>query len=364
MKKAIKISIFLLIIALLVIGAVRLVKKKKAQESAIPIAKEYAVLVKTMTPKKKHILLTTPYLALVKSDHDVRLTAKYPARILDIAHEGQRVQKDQIILKLDDTNLKSQLTSLNAALSATQNSIAATKVALANLTATHQRTKKLYAVRGASKEQLEREETQLAEVKAKLSSLKAKAAELRSKIASIKNELSYMVLRAPFDAIIGKKFANVGDIAMPGHPLLSLTDGASNYFLVRVPANTKVYGLLYKNRTIKMQNTRSTFNSLREFRADVNDPALIPGEREEIKLIIFDGVGTLVPQDAILNRDGKTYVLIAQKDHANPVEVHILASSDEGVAIQEDLDGKQIVVAKPDILLKLLSGIKLKAIKD
>ena len=364
MKKAIKILIFLLIVALLVIGAVRLVKKKKAEEAAIPLAKEYAVLAKTIAAKREHVSLTTPYLALVKSDKELKLVSKFPARVLQIAEEGAKVHKGDILVKLDDTALKSQLSGLAWGLTATKNAIAATKVALANLYATHKRTKKLYQVRGASKEQLEREETKIAEAKAKLASLQAKAAELKSKIASIKNELSYAWIRAPFDATVGKKFANVGDIAMPGRPLLSLIDGASNYLLVRVPAQTKVYGLLYKGKRIALRDTRSTFNSLRELRADVNDPALVPGERAEVELITYEGEGTLLPQDAILSRDGKNYVLIAQGDHAVPQEVHLVASSDSGVVIAENLDGKRVVVAKPDILLKLLSGIKLRAIKD
>ncbi len=364
MKKAIKILIFLLIIALLVIGAVQLVKKKKAEEAAIPLAKEYAVLAKTVTAKRTHTTLTTPYLALVKSDKELKLVSKFPSRVLQIAQEGAKVHKGDILVKLDDTALKSQLASLAWTFTATKNAIAATKVALSNLYATHKRTKKLYEVRGASKEELEHEETKIAEVKAKLASLQAKAAELRSKIASLKNELSYTMLKAPFDGTVGKKFVNVGDIAMPGRPLLTLIDPVSNYLLVRVPAQTKVYGLLYKGKRIALRDTRSTFNSLRELRADVNDPALVPSERAEVELITFEGTGTLLPQDAILNRDGKNYILIAQGDHATPQEVHIVASGERGAVIAQNLDGKEVVVAKPDILLKLLSGIKLRILKD
>ena len=364
MKKAIKIFIFLLIVALLVIGAVRLVKKKKDEEAAIPLAKEYAVIAKTVTAEQRHVTLTTPYLALVKSDKELRLAAKFPARVLQIINEGAKVHRGDLLARLDDTALRSELSSLAWSLTATKNAIAATKVALSNLYATHKRTKKLYAVRGASQEELEREESKIAETRAKLASLRAKAAELKSKIASLKNELSYTMLKAPFDGTIGKKFVNVGDIAMQGRPLLTLIDPSSNYLLVRVPAQTKVYGLLYKGKRIAVRDTRSTFNSLRELRADVNDPALVPGERAEVELITYDGEGTLLPQDAILSRDGKNYVLIAQGDHATPQEVHIVASSDSGAVVAENLDGKEVVVAKPDILLKLLSGIKLRILKD
>ena len=41
-------------------------------------------------------------------------------------------------------------------------------------------------------------------------------------------------------------------------------------------------------------------------------------------------------------------------------EVHIVESAEQGVVISENLDGKDIVVAKPDILLRLVSGYALK----
>jgi len=364
MKKAIKILIFLLIVALLITGAVKLVKKKKAQEAAIPIAKEYAILAKTITPKREHITLTTPYLALVKSDQEVNLAAKFPARILEIANEAEVVKKDQIIIKLDDTNLKTKLKELIATKDATQEEIAATKVALANLAAAHKRTMKLFAVKGASKEQIEQEESKIAATKAKLASQKAKLNALKAKIENIKNELNYALIKAPFDGTIGKKFANSGDLAMPGKPLLKLTNSAASYFLVRIPTNFKAYGLIYKNKRFALHDTRATFNSLKELRANIKDPSLVPGERIQVSIITFDGFGTFLPQDAILNRDGKSYVLIAKGNEAHPMQVHTISSSDKGVVIQEDLSGKEIVVAKPDILLRLLSGIKLKAIKD
>ncbi len=363
MKKWVKIGIFLVIVVLLVIGAVRLVKKKKAQIAHIPIAKEYAVLVKTIKPSKTNISLKTPYISLVKSDRNTLLSSKFPGRILMIKKEGDKVKKGEVVAKIDDTQLRAKLTSINASILATKESIEATKTVLNNLYNIHERTKKLLKVKGASIEQYEKEQNQIEATKAKFSSLLAKLKTLTQNKKELQNELTYTVLKSNVDGIVSKRFLNVGDLAMPGHPILKINSKEGNYLLVRAPKDVKVYSVIYNKKEYPVKHLHSTFNSLNEYRCDVEDKNLIEGERVEVNVVTFKGTGTLLPYDAILNRNGKNYVLLAKKDKAIPKEINIKASGKNGVVVEEELNGQKIVLAKPDILLKLLSGIKLKEIQ-
>ncbi len=364
MKKFVKIAIFLLIVALLVIGAIRLVKKKRAQIAQIPIAKEYAVLVKTLQPSKAPITLTTPYIALVKSDSNIALSSKFSGRILMLKKEGERIKKGEIVAKIDDTGLRTKLASLTASIAATKEAITATKAILNNLYDIHARTKRLLKVKGASIEQYEKEQNQIESTKVKLSGLIAKLQTLNHNKKELQNELTYAILKSNVDGIVAKRFANVGDLAMPGRPLVKISAVSDNYLLVRTPKDLKVYGVMYQSKEYPVKSLHSTFNSLNEYRCDVKDGSLIENERINVDVITFKGVGTLLPYDAILNRSGKNYVLLARGSKAQPKEVHIQASGEKGVVVREDLSGQKIVVAKPDILLKLLSGIQLKEIKD
>ena len=79
----------------------------------------------------------------------------------------------------------------------------------------------------------------------------------------------------------------------------------------------------------------------------------------KVDVIIFEQKAIKLPFDALLNRDGKSYVLRIKEGHATAQEVHIVQSGEQGVVIKEDLEGAKIVLAKPDILLKLLSGYAL-----
>lgn len=84
------------------------------------------------------------------------------------------------------------------------------------------------------------------------------------------------------------------------------------------------------------------------------------GDRVEVNVVVFNHKAILLPFDALLNRNGKSYVLAAEGNKATAQEVHIIQSAEQGVVVSENLEGKKIVVAKPDILLKLVSGYTLK----
>ena len=363
MKKFIKIALFFLIIALLVIGAVKLVKKRKAEEAALPIAKEYAVIAPVMEAKKSHLLLTTNYLALVQSEANTKLLAKFAGRIEWIAKEGAHLAKGDLVVKLDSTPLQTKLTSLKAQIEAVKKQIEATKEILDNLYKIHKRTQKLLQVRGASKEEYEKEANEIAKTKTNLYALKGKLANLQANKKELLSELNYAILKSPIDGVLAKRYANRGDIAMPGHPLVAIASPKDSYLLVRLPKDIKIYGVFYKNRRYNALPLLHSYNSLNEYKVAINDPQLIAGERVEVEIITFDGKGTLLPQDAILNRDGKSYILIAKGNKATPKEVKIIASGEKGVVIEDNIEGQKVVIAKPDILLKLLSGIELKPIK-
>ena len=360
MKKVVKIFIFLVVVALLIVGAVRLIKKKKAEEAALPIAKQYAVVVETIVPKPRKLKLGADYLALVQNDKSVTISSKFLARVLEVAKEGSMVHKGQIVARLDDTSVRSKLEATQAQIASLQEQIEATKKILANWLRIHARTKKLLAVKGASVEQYEKEQNQIESTKAKIASLRSRLAALKAQKKELQNELSYALLRSTVDGVVAKRMLSVGDLAMPGRAILRINTQKGNYLLVRLPKNMDGHALIYKGQEYPLRPLRSTLNSLQEYRADVSDPELVEGERVQVRVITFEGQGILLPQEAILDRNGRSYVLIAQGSYAKALPVHILASSEERVVVPENLVGKKVVVAKPDILLKLLSGIELK----
>jgi selenophosphate synthetase-related protein len=100
---------------------------------------------------------------------------------------------------------------------------------------------------------------------------------------------------------------------------------------------------------------------LTAYRVNVEPGGMMTGERVEVNVEVFNGVGIKIPFDGILNRDNKSYVFVKENDKAIPTEINIIQSGEDGAVISNnELAGKEIVVAKQDILLTLLSGATLK----
>ncbi len=328
MKKRI---LILLVVLILVALGIRAIKHKKASEAKTPVAKRYEVVVKSFTPKLKDTILTLPYLAIAQNEKDVTLSSKIPGRILLIKKEGTKVKRGELIAKVDTTDIEASISSI--------------KVALSNLLQTHKRTKELYKVQGASIEQVQGEESKISSLKAKL-----KAAE---------NNLSYAKILSPTDGVVAKTFANVGSTTMPGKPIISVSANSGYSLMVRTPGSINPKGIILNNKAYKLYPLNSTFHGLFEYKAYINT-SLTSGERMEVSVIIFNKNALKLPFDTILNKDGKNYVLVIQNHKAIPKEVHIVQSGEEGIVVEENLQGQKLVFAKPDVMLKLLSGASLR----
>ena len=335
------------IVVVLLVGGILVIKSAKKREAASPVAQKYSMVVTTIKPELKEVTLTLPYLAIVQNDEDVILASKIAARIESLKPSGTGVSKGQVIVKLDNTSIESGIQSVEA-------QITAANTGLKNLQATHKRTLELLAVKGASIEQSEIEESRIAEAESKIEAL-------TQSMNDLNNNRSYASITAPASGIISKTMLNVGDMAMPGMPIAIISAKSGSYLKLSVPADIHVYGVSMKNKRYMAIPLNSTFNSLAEYKVMDNDLPLITGERVEVNVEVFDGKAVKLPFDAILNRNGKSYVFIKEKDKAMAAEINILQSGEDGAVVSNnEIAGKEIVVAKQDILLKLLSGVSLK----
>ena len=336
----------LIVVVIIILGIIA-IKKAKNRNSSAPIAKAYDVVVSIQKVKADSIKLTLPYLAIAKNDKDVNLASKISARIIYMKASSSHISKGEIVAKLDNTNIQTNISSVNA-------QFESVNTALTNMEATHKRTLELIDVKGASIEQSQKEESMIAELNAKKESLKQKRNELN-------NMLSYAIIKSPVDGTISNTMVNVGDMAMPGHPFANIKANNGFYLLIRVPNELKLVGVEYNNKYYETMPLNNTFNGLAEYKAYTNSENMTSDDRVEINAVIYNNKGILLPFDAIINRNGKSFVLVRDNDVAIAAEVQIIESGEQGTVISnQELIGKEIVIAKQDILLKLLTGVSLK----
>ncbi len=362
MKTIFKLIIVLIVIALLAMGGMRLVKKKKEEEANLPTPIIYAMNVNVINPKLKNEILTLPFLALTKSNNDVKISSKIPARVEFIAKSGKKVKKGDTIVKLDNTDLKNKIRALNLNINSLRASLQAKQVALNNLYRTHKRTERLLEVKGASKEQFDKEITNIEVLKSGIKSVKYKIEELKSDKQEIYNTLSYNIIKAPINGIV-TNLSNIGDIAMPGKPLVSISSNSNSYLLVRLPDTIHSDEIIFDHKKIKLNPLNTSFNGLLEYIANI-DTSLATNQTVNIDVVIFDNKGYKLPHDAILNRNGENYILVIKGDKAVAKKITIITNAEQGVIVKGVNPTNKIVIAKQDILLKLLTGINVKVRKE
>lgn len=345
MKK--KSIIWILIVVVILAGGIMVVKNAQNRDKVSPIAKTYSMVVKTIKPELKEVKLTLPYLAIVQNDEDVILASKITARIEYLKPSGKNVSKGEVIARLDNTSTESMVESVKSQL-------ASAKTSLKNLQSTHKRTLELLAVKGASIEQSEMEESRIAETESKMEAL-------NQNMKDLNNNRSYATITAPTNGVISKTMLNVGDMSMPGQPIAEISAKSGSFLKLSVPADLKIYGVTMNGKSYQTVPLNSTFNSLAEYKVINEDLALMTGERIEVDVEVFNGKAIKLPFDAILNRSGKSYVFVKDNDKAIATEVNIIQSGEDGAIVSNnELDGKELVVEKQDILLKLLAGVSLK----
>jgi len=343
--------IWIAVVLVIIIAGILIVKGSKKREAGIKPAKEYSIVVSSVTPEVKDVELTLPYLALIKNDKDVKLSSRIMGRVNWIKASGSRVKRGEVIARLDNT-------SVMAGIESTKAQIEAMETALKNLESTHERTLELLKVQGASIEQSQAEESKIAEMNSKVESLK-------QKLKDLNNTLTYAIIKSPVDGRISQTMLNKGDMATPGRPVASVSAENGFYLLLRVPTSLKISGVNLDGKFYEAMPLNSTFNSLAEYKVYVDKEGLTTGDRLEVEVAIYKDKGILLPFDAVLNRNGKSYVLVINGDRVTPHEVNINQTGEQGIVTNDSsLAGKRLVSAKQDVLLRLLGGTSIKVRED
>ena len=177
-----------------------------AQTPSRPIGAAQVVEVRTI-----RVPIVESAVGSVRSVHETSVASKVLARV-DAVHvrAGQRVTKGELLVELDDADLRARVQQAEAA-------VAAGSAARKQAQIESDRVQDLFAQGSAAKIELDRVSTALATAQAELERNEQSAAEVRS-------ILGYARIEAPSDAVVIDKRVEVGDTVTPGQVVVSLYD--------------------------------------------------------------------------------------------------------------------------------------------
>ncbi|MDA8163926.1 MAG: efflux RND transporter periplasmic adaptor subunit [Desulfobacteraceae bacterium] len=340
----------IVLLLLLALGVVLLVKKRQADLARAPVASVLPVVAETITLRPGQVTLTTPAMAQVESDLSTDLSTKVTGRVLAVhTKQGARVRKGEKLIVIDASDLDARKAALRAKLDGIDWDLVVQRE-------NHQRTMQLFAIKGASLEQTRLEEAALANLE------KSKEG-LVQNIREIEALSSYATIVAPVSGTVCELPVNTGDMAVPGKPLVRIAADQGLYLTVSLPDSITPQGLLVNGTAVKpLPRNHASATGLVQYVAPLPDAAgLVEGQYLNVQVVLFQGAGVLVPVDGLVTMGDKSYVLTMNGDLARRLPVTVLARGSEGAMVAEDLAGRTILVAKPDILLRAATGVVVRA---
>lgn len=377
MKKFV--AIFLLLF--LVVGGVLLLKKRKADLAQAAPASVLPAVVATTVLKTSHVTLTLPAMGTVASEVSAVLSTKVSGQVIAVyKQEGDAVKKGDVLARIDVKELEAkkhglalQRQGIAFQIDAKRADIKALETSLTTSVESHARTEELLKVRGASVEQFSDEEARIAKIKADLSAarnsmetLQKNGEALGASIREIDSLMDYATVSSPIDGTLSQSLVKPGDLATPGKPLFRVASRAGLYLNLSLPDTLRPGEILLGGQALPLASKHQAGESgLVQYVAPL--PAgqnIAEGQYINVSVVVYKSEDVLVPIDALLTMDGSSSVFaLAPDGKAERLRVHIKARGVEGVVVMENLDGRRVVVAKPDILLRVATGVPVAQIK-
>lgn len=246
---------------------------------------EYAVMTVSTTDRE----VPSNYSATIRGRQDIDIYPQVAGTISQLCvTEGQRVAKGQPLFIIDQVPYK-------AALQTAEANVAAAKAGVATAQLTYDSKKELFAKQVISQFDLSTSENQLLTAKAQLAQAEAQR-------VNAANNLSYTVVKAPADGVVGTLPYRVGALVSASipQPLTTVSDNSDMYVYFSMNENqllglTRAYGSI-----------DNTLKNMPDVQLRLNDGSIYDksGRIESISGVIDPSTGTVSLRAAFENRGG------------------------------------------------------------
>jgi len=301
-KKIVTMVILIAAVALLIKGK-ELLKVRQEEVASQPVPTIDAVSVSVVKPSIGMMNEEIPFLAQVLGDKSIKLSTKLTGYVEEVlVEESQNVKKGDLLVRIDETELKSNIEVLKSSLAAQKSDAALAKSIYA-------RNVKLYRIGGLAKEQLE---VSRVGVEMKFSFVENTI----HKIAQLKYQLNYLNIRAPFDGVVDAIFLHEGDLASAGKPILNMSNHKQKLLFSFAPSQKGIIeGKMVVSGQKKLGEIRAIYptstNGL--VTAEVALDALLDhpiGSSVPIRVVTQTHSGCILPDTTVVHKKEGTFLMV------------------------------------------------------
>ncbi|HEX6823236.1 MAG TPA: efflux RND transporter periplasmic adaptor subunit [Candidatus Sulfotelmatobacter sp.] len=161
----------------------------------------------------------------VRAEQTSTLAAQMMGNIIEIrVHEGDRVQRGQVLAVIDESQPRAAMDRAIAANHASQQQLAGAETDLSLAESTLKRFQMLYERKSLSPQEFDEVRARQQAALARRDMARADQEQAKAALAQAQTMLSYTTVRAPFDAVVTEKKVDAGALASPGMPLFTVED--------------------------------------------------------------------------------------------------------------------------------------------
>lgn len=304
----------------------------------------------------------------VQGKADATLFAKVaaPTRVLEVtADVGDRVERGQVLIRLDADDIRHQVNQARAALTTAEAGLEQARIQYENAKSSYERMQSLHEEGAISDQEWESVKSQYELAKAQYeATAPAQVEQARAALDTAQSQLANTVIIAPIAGVVAGRSVEPGDLAAAGSPLMTLVNTDTLYvegqlsdrqvarLEVGQEAEVSLEALPGSRLGAVVETVSPAANpQTRAFpvkvRLEEKPDGLRPGMFATVDVILERHEGALVvPVDSVVQRSGRSVVFVIEENQARmrPVETGI--STGSLVEILSGVEeGEQVVVS-------------------
>jgi membrane fusion protein (multidrug efflux system) len=162
--------------------------------------------------------------AYVDADR-VSVSSKILGRVKELTvDEGDTVSRGQVLVRLDDADLRAQLAQARASLTLAEENVRLARVSLARSRDDYDRASIQYKQGVLAKENFDHARSALEMAQAESQIALARVGTSRAQLDVVQTELAHTIVESPLDGVVAKRWVLTGDIVQVGQPIFSVYD--------------------------------------------------------------------------------------------------------------------------------------------
>lgn len=172
--------------------------------------------------------------------NNVSISSKMLGRIVDLTvDEGDSVFAGQVLVALDSTDLVAQRTQAQSAIEIAERNVDLARVEVQRARDDFDRAEVQYKGNVISQEEFQHRRQALEASQAQLQLSLSRITSARAQLGVVASQLENTKIYAPFDGVVARRWAIVGDVVQPAQPIFAVYE-ASNVWVIANFEETKL----------------------------------------------------------------------------------------------------------------------------